>query len=209
MDPWGTRGNSLVSDSRIYVEGGGNTNELRTRCREAITKLLTNTGFAGRLPRIVACGSRNEAYADFAVAVSKGTTGFVALLIDSEDPISDVEETWQHLKLRDGWDQPEHTSDEQVFFMTTCMETWLVVDRNALRDYYPGCLQETLLLSNVNLEGRDRHAVQLSLENATRQCVVPYLKNKHSFALLGRLGPDSLQSLPSFARMRNILNSKL
>jgi hypothetical protein len=54
-----------VSDARIYVEGGGDTDFLRSRCREAVTKLLKNAGFAGRLPRLIACGSRDDAYDDF------------------------------------------------------------------------------------------------------------------------------------------------
>jgi hypothetical protein len=71
-----------VSEARIYVEGGGETNDLKTRCREAITKLFTNAGFAGRLPRVIACGSRNEAYDDFTTAVAQRKSGFVALLLD-------------------------------------------------------------------------------------------------------------------------------
>jgi hypothetical protein len=101
-----------VRDARIYVEGGGTTETLRSRCRESVTTLLKNAGFAGRLPRVVACGSRNDAYADFLTAMAQPRSGFIALLIDSEDPVDDAEKPWEHLKSHDGWDQPEHASDD-------------------------------------------------------------------------------------------------
>ena len=50
-----------MNAKRIYVEGGGDAKDLRTRCREGFHKLLENAGFTGRVPRIVASGSRNEA----------------------------------------------------------------------------------------------------------------------------------------------------
>ena len=74
----------------IYVEGGGFTNELRTRCRNAVTSLLAKCGFAGRMPRIIACGSRNEAYDKFVTAHGQSGGDFAALLVDSEKPVIDV-----------------------------------------------------------------------------------------------------------------------
>ena len=54
----------LVSGNLIYMEGGG-SRDLDARCREGMKRLLDNTGFRGRQPRIVACGSRSDAYKDF------------------------------------------------------------------------------------------------------------------------------------------------
>ena len=55
---------------KIYVEGGGDSKELRTRCREGYSKLIKKLGFVGRMPKIVACGGRNKAYEDFKNSVT-------------------------------------------------------------------------------------------------------------------------------------------
>ncbi|MCF7853524.1 MAG: DUF4276 family protein [Candidatus Pacebacteria bacterium] len=196
--------------ARIYIEGGGDSKELRARCREAFRKLLEKCGFQGRMPKLSACGSRESAYDDFVIAHSYSANGdYVALLVDSEDPVADSDKPWQHLSNRDGWKRPEEADDEQVFLMATCMETWIVCDRESLRKRYPGCLQESALPASHGLERRDRHAIQTALENATRDCKGNYSKGKRSFQLLGLLDPSELRSLKHFSRMERVLEDRL
>jgi hypothetical protein len=93
--------------STIYLEGGGDSKELHVRCREGFRKLLERSGFTVRMPRLVACGGRNAAFEDFKTDHgAKGTSDYMALLIDSEEPVKDKEAPWDHLKARDGWDRP-------------------------------------------------------------------------------------------------------
>ena len=199
-----------MSEIVIFVEGGGDAAYLKIRCRESFTKLLEKSGFKSRLPRITPCGSRNEAFDKFQTAHRQGELTYVALLVDSEDPISDNEQTWKHLKIRDGWERPAGATDDQVLLMTTCMETWIVADRAALKRLYHNCLQESALPAETNPEQRDRHAVQDALVNATKDCKNAYAKNKRSFEALTNVDPATLKAnLPSFARMLRILNEKL
>ena len=94
--------------------------------------------------------------------------------------------------------------------MTTCMESWIVADREALHKHYGSKLQESALPAPVGLESRNRHAVQDALMHATRNCSNAYAKGKRSFEVLGVLNPVALAKLlPSFARMERILNAKL
>jgi hypothetical protein len=98
------------------------------------------------MPKLVACGGRNAAFDDFKVALASARKDDrVFLWIDSEDPVADIEATWQHLKARDGWTRPRGATDEQVLFMTTCMETWIVADRATLAEHYGADLQESAL----------------------------------------------------------------
>jgi len=194
----------------IYVEGGGDSKELHSRCREAFRRLLERCGFSGRMPRTVACGSRGQCFSDFTTAHASGRHRFVALWIDSEEPVQDIKMTWDHLKRRDGWDRPRNADDEQVLFMTTCMETWMVADRAVLRNHYGHALQESALPSLVNLEDRPREGIQDALYHATRNCGNAYCKGRRSFALFGELNPALLQEhLPSFCRVLRILTSRL
>jgi hypothetical protein len=212
MDQWRTGREALVSESRLFVEGGGGSKALDVRCQEGFRKLLENCGYERRMPRIVACGSRSDTFKKFKTAHQSPDYTYVGLLIDSEDPVADNNKPWEHLKTRkgDGWITPEGATDEQALLMTTCMETWIVTDRSALSEHYHDCLQQNALPPQTDLESRDRHSIQDSLEHATRKCKNNYQKGKRSFEVVAKLDPNMLeQHLPSFARIRRILNEKL
>lgn len=196
--------------AHLYIEGA-ESKEDQIRCRAGFRKLLEKTGFAGRLPRLTACGSRNSVFSDFKTAHAGAAAGhFVAMLLDSEDLVADVEKTWQHLDSRDQWIKPPVAGDEQVLFMTTCMETWIVADRDTLREHYGHRLQVSALPPIHNLEARGRIEVHDTLELATRNCANAYRKGKRSFVVIGELNPTTLEAvLPSFARTKRILQRRL
>ena len=202
-----------MTNAKIFVEGGGDSKELQTRCREGFTKLLKNSGFTSHLPRIIACGSRNGAYDNFKTEHLAGKTFYVALLVDSEDPVVDGEKPWEHLKTRDNWECPTGATDDQVFLMTTCMETWIIADKAGLKRFFERhkrCLRTAGLPATRDLETKDRHSIQDALEIATQDCTNAYAKNKRSFEALANVDPAELRKLlPAFARMERILNEKL
>ena len=139
----------------------------------------------------------------------------MGLLIDSEDPAAIPadplqQQTWEHLRRRDGWERPPGATDQQVLLMTTCMETWIAADRATLRAHYGAGLNENQLPATTNLESRHRHEVQEQLERATAATSKPYRKGKRSFELLAKLNPEALDPLlPSFRRAIAILEDKL
>lgn len=119
----------------VYVEGGGDSAELKGQCRRGFRELLANAGFGGRLPRVVACGPRNRAFRNFERALRNGD-GHPILLVDSEDPVTGADRSdanpsgaWRHLLRRDGWTRPSGAADDQAQLMVTTMETWLLADR--------------------------------------------------------------------------------
>jgi len=194
----------------IYIEGGGDSKGLHVRCRQGFRQLLERCGFSGRMPRLVACGGRPAAYGDFKTAHESNKAEYVAMLIDSEKPVSNPEETWDHLRNCDRWERPDGADDEQVLFMTTCMETWIVADRDTLRQHYGSSLQESALPSLISLEQGNRQDIQERLKRATRNCSNAYQKGKRSFEILGKLEPEMMEShLPAFQRAKRILNEKL
>ena len=162
------------------------------------------------MPRLVACGGRSAAYGDFKTAHESNKAEYVAMLIDSEKPVSNPEETWDHLRNCDRWERPDGADDEQVLFMTTCMETWIVADRDTLRQHYGSSLQESALPLLISLEQGNRQDIQEGLKRATRNCSNAYQKGKRSFEILGKLEPETMESyLPAFQRAKRILNEKL
>lgn len=199
----------------IYLEGGAtgpNSKALDIRCARAFHKLLDRMGFTGRKPRLVAGGGRANVYNDFCRAHKLGC-GYIAMWIDSEDPMADIEQAWKHLAevtTVGAWEKPEGALDDQVLFMATCMETWIAADRSALREHYKEKLNENPLPHTNGLEARPRHAVQQALEMATKDCKNGYAKGKRSFEILEKLDPGVLKKhLPSFVRVDRILNARL
>ncbi len=201
----------------IYVEGGGDSKELHARCREGFRKLIEKMNVA-RNPAIVACGGRDQTYKKFKIAVSTASGEYPLLLVDSEDPIKttdenpDSAEAWNHLKARDNWDKPSGVVNDQAQLMTTCMETWIMADRQALRVFFGQHLQTSALLPEQNLEARTREEVQDKLAWVTRDCGRDrgYAKGKRSFKVLEHLKPDTLKEhLPHFRRFVSTLERHL
>ena len=197
----------------IYIEGasvGPDSKYLQIRCREGFHKLFAKCNFP-RQPALKAGGSRQNTYKLFSTAHKHAAAAdYVAMLVDSEVPIDNIEQTWDHLKQRDNWNKPANSADEQVLLMTTCMESWIASDRQALRNHYGANLQENALPDLQGMESRDRHAVQDALVHATRNCKNAYAKGKRSFEILEQLRPEELRRhLPSFARCERLLKATL
>jgi hypothetical protein len=170
---------------------------------------------AAKKPKMVVGGSRGEAFKIFKNELKdpkKSTTDFVALLIDSEDPLQELDKTWEHLRKREGdqWQKPSGCTNEQVLFMATCMETWICADLDLLKSKFKNKLQLSALPDLFQIERRGRKELLRALDRATRNCQSPYGKGTNSFFLLGELNPETLaKHLPSFARLQRILKEKL
>jgi len=189
--------------AKLYVEGGGANKQLKGRCREAFRKLLERFDPPLKVyPGIVACGSRENVFDSFQTALSDAKPGdFIGMLVDSEEPVANIEQPWQHLEQFDRWTRPTQATDEQVLLMTTSMETWIIADHSALRQHYGSSLQENGLGSTYDLESRSRNKILESLEHATRNCRVRYTKGAESFKLLALVDPQLVRSrLPSLDR---------
>lgn len=209
MDKGRDRGNALVK-VKIYVEGGGDGKALKITCRKGFRELLEKAGFAERMPAIIACGGRASAYDDFKTAVSRSAEDpYPILLVDSESPVNN--EPWDHLKEQDNWDKPDNADDDHAHLMVQCMETWIVADQDAVKEFFGQELLAGALPPTNDLESRSKDDVQSALKHATKDCGENrrYEKGKRSFELLGRLDPTKLENLTHFSRFRKALDSKL
>lgn len=199
----------------IYLEGGASgpkSKELTIRCQQAFHRLLDRMGFTGRKPRLVACGSRGNVYERFCTAHAQAGEQWVAMWIDAEEPMRDVEKSWEHLgavTTVPKWAQPAGARDEQVLLMTTCMESWIVADPESLAVHYGQKFLKNRLPPIGGLEARSRHEVQDKLAGATEKCPNAFKKGKRSFEVLEKIDPEKFGGLPSFMRVKRILNEKL
>lgn len=152
-----------------------------------------SAGLAGNLPRIVRGGGRQQTFDQFLEAVRSGRPDELPiLLVDSEGPVVSGRSAWEHLHVQDGWDRPSGTSDQHAFLMVQTTETWLLADRNALRNYFGASFRENRLPSQRNLEDVPKETVLRSLARATADCNQQYAKGAVSFEILARISPDAV-----------------
>ena len=197
---------------KVFVEGGGETNLLRTKCRQGFSKFFSKAGLEGRMPRIVASGSRGDAFKDFCQALHEsGRDDFIVLLVDSEGPVVAGSSPWQHLKTRDNWDQPSGATDDQVHLMVQCMEAWFLADKGSLAEYYGDDFNQNALPARQDIENIAKNDVSNGLKNATRSRVSKgeYEKGQHSFDILEQIDPKKvIEASPHAERLVDTLNEK-
>lgn len=193
----------------LYVEGGGNKS-VDSKCREGFGKLLKRARFTGRMPKITACGSRQEAFKAFRNhPTKKSRAGLPMLLVDSEEQVA--QSTWKHLHQRDGWERPAEAQDDQAQLMAQCMETWIIADPATLQRYFGAKFREAALPRTADLETCEKEKVQTALAHATRDCDRDrrYYKGKKSFELLSLLNPEMLLRLAHFKLFCDALDRRL
>lgn len=186
---------------KLYVEGGGDTHPLRSKCREGFRKFLEKAGFTGKLPRIVACGSRQSAYDHFRTACESNEIAM--LLIDSEDLVS-ADSPWEHLAHRpgDGFTKPPNATDDHCHLMVVCMESWFLADKEALSRFFGHGFNENVLPRNPNIESILKSELFSALAKATAHCRPreQYGKGKHSFDILIAISPAMVANSSPWAK---------
>ena len=149
------------------------------------------------MPRIVACGSRNDAFDDFKTAVATGQSAL--LLVDAEGPVT-ASGPWQHLKDRDNWARPEAATEDHCHLMVQVMESWFIADAEALESYFGQGFRKRALPNGLNVESVPKQEVMKGLEQATRaQNCQDYKKGKHSFEILALLDPAKVRKQSPYA----------
>ena len=164
------------------------------------------------MPRIVACGTREDVYDDFKTAHRKSSDNLLPmLLVDAEGPVA-AAESWRHLEDQAGWKRPANaTNDEQCHLMVQAMESWFLADKKALGKFYGQGFQESALPANPQIEDISKEDVRSGLNQATRQTTKgPYNKGSHSFDILAKLDPAKVQEASPHAKrfIETLMKSK-
>ncbi len=186
----------MVTEIRVYVEGGGDGKDTKARVRQGFTGFLSDIINTAREKRIrwsvIACGSRNSALNDFNTALRTHSDAFNILLVDSEGPVSRPPR--DHLLHRDGWNL-SHISDDQCHLMVQVVEAWLLADIHCLERFYGQNFHSGSIPRNPNVEQIDKPVIYSSLQAATNRTKKgAYHKILH--------GPELLKQL-DVTRVRN------
>ncbi|MFY0582699.1 DUF4276 family protein [Cystobacter fuscus] len=189
---------------RIYVEGGGDSNPLRTECRRGFAEFFKKVLPAGKQPKVVTCGSRNDAIEDFCTALRHTRGDQIFLLVDAEGSVPE-NQTVRNILLASGkWAPSSQVMEEQTHLMVQCMESWFLADVPTLKTYFGQGFQESALPKNSRIETVSKQDVLTALKKATRQSKTKgdYSKGEHSFAILALIDPTKVrQASPHAERL--------
>jgi hypothetical protein len=183
----------------VFVEGGGTQAKTQTACRKAFRLFFEKVLGDRPKPRVIASGSRDEAYRDFCRSLKNDPGAFPVLLVDSEDPVPAGRDAVTHLRNRERhWTSA--MPDGQVHLMVQCMEAWFLADIPAVAKYYGHDFQTSALPGNPNIEQIPKPDVMNGLHNATRATDKgPYHKTRHGFDILERIDPGGVRQRSAHA----------
>lgn len=185
---------------KIYIEGGAPGN-LATELRHGFTVFFKKAGIRTDKIRPVACYSRQHAYDRFYKAWTRNETCY--LLVDSEFPISSVNEIWSLLgeKQNGSWVKPPNSQDEHCHLMVECMENWLLTDHKILQQYYGRSFHINALPRSMDVEKISKRNALAALTSATKNTSKGrYSKGKHSFEILAMISPESVSRRCQFCK---------
>ena len=198
---------------RIYVEGGGGA--AGERCKKAFASFLRKAGFAGRMPKVLACGSRQDALEDYEAAIDNGDEAI--LLVDSEGPVDESCQAgddfgnwkpWKHLEKAslkaNRLKRPAKADERDCHLMVECTENWSAADTCAVQDYYGAAIPKDELARLEKPELISKADVLKLLKNVARQSPIlgkrEYEKGKHTFELLKNANPEKVAEKCPWAR---------
>ncbi len=124
------------------------------------------------MPRVVACGGRQQAFESFRTALTEqDLNGPAVLLVDSEDSVDGVN-PWEHVRRRTGdeWERPSDANDDQLQLMVQTMEAWFHGDREALQAFYGRHFKVAALSQRTDVETIPKARLFSGLQAATRDC---------------------------------------
>lgn len=184
--------------AKVYVEGGGDGHALRTACRKGFSTLFERAGLRGHMPRIVASGSRGQAFKDFCTALRNAAPDeFVCVLVDSEGPVVANASPWVLFENR-----PAGADDDNAHLMVQCMEAWFLADSGALGHFFGQGFRPNALPDRTDVENIPKRDIFAALEGATSACVPKgqCRKGAHSFEVLAALDPEKVAGASPYAR---------
>ena len=204
-----------MTEIRIYIEGGGDSKDNKTKLRQGFSQFLDPLYQLARKKSVrvhpISCGSRNEAYKDFCTAVKEHSDALNVLLVDAEEAVTPKSKSaknpiWQHLKERpdDDWECPIGATDRNCFLMVQSMETWIIADRENLKKFYGAGFNENALPKHANLEKVGKKQIMYALTRATAHTKTKgeYHKTQHGFDLIKGLNPATVRAAaPSCERL--------
>ena len=195
---------------RLYIEGGGRADpepgEMNRAAMvddnaEAFRRgwqiFFNKAGVDGQMLEVAVGGGQQEAFALFdnqlnRYAGHEKTEPKPVLLVDSEEPVADGHNVWDHLESRHQhrFQRPANADEHSAYMMVQAMETWFIADMPALQRFYGDSLDANCFENLPPLETMPKEDALITLQKATLMCSRHYKKGRRSYRLLAEIEPQ-------------------
>jgi hypothetical protein len=202
----------MVTEIRIYAEGGGDQRSGKAAVQEGFSKFLSPLKEMARERHIrwyiVACGSRQAAFDAFEIASQQHRDAFNVLLVDAEGPVS--QSPWAHLQERDRW-SIQGILDDHCHLMVQVMEAWIAADLETLIRFYGQGFNANPIPGQEDVELIDKADLEQALRQATQNTQKgEYHKIRHGPKILALVDIGKVRNRARHCdRMFTILSNKI
>lgn len=188
----------MSREIRVYVEGGGDGKDTKANFRKGFGEFLRSLREMARSGSVrwnlIACGSRENAFRDFGIALKTHPQAINILLVDSEGPVT-AATRWDHLNFRDGWVKPSEAEEQRCHLMVQAMEAWFLADLDVLKAYYGRGFNPNPIPKHTDVETIPKDRLEFILKEASRGTSKgEYHKIRHGCKLLERVDPVLVRS---------------
>jgi hypothetical protein len=179
----------MVSEIRLYIEGGGDSESSRGVLREGFARFFKGVVDEARQRsihfKLICCGGRDKTIKVFSNAMKDRPEAFNVLLLDADHPVSNSR--LDHLKTH--FKKSIRGLDEKrCHLMVQVMEAWFLADIMTLKKYYTKDFNTKAFPKAKNVETIDKDIVLNALKEATRHTQKgEYHKINHASALLASI----------------------
>lgn len=166
----------MVKEIQIYIEGGAkgqdraSSVELRKGFSTFFAELVEKARENNIRFKLIICGSTEITCKIFSQASEKSSNGFLALLVDSDFPVSEDETPKSFLQKQEKLKKCDlrKVNENQCHLMVQVMESWFLADVEALKKHFGQDFKEHKLRKNKKVEEIAKDDVLNSLKESTK-----------------------------------------
>ena len=184
---------------RVYIEGGAEGKTADSDFRRGWKKFLNELHELARENgyhslEVVRGKGRGNAFDRFIKHKNVWPDDLSVLLADSEMAVPTGASVWKIVADRDKWKKPPWATDRHLYLMVHFVETWLLTDQDALKQFFNGGLKLNVLPTS-NLEDRSTNDIEKALKRATKDTKKGPYTHGQAHEVIELVNPDNVKTL--------------
>lgn len=184
---------------RVYIEGGATGKTADSDFRRGWKQFLSGLHELAREHgyhslEIVRGKARGNAFNLFVKHKEIRPHDLLVLLADSETTVPSNTNVWKIVRDRDKWQKPVWATDRHLYLMVHFVETWLLTDQEALKQFFKQGLNLKALPTS-NLEDRSKMEIEKALKQATKETKKGPYTHGQAHEIIALVNPENVKTL--------------
>jgi hypothetical protein len=186
---------------RVYIEGGAEGKTADSDFRRGWKKFLNELHELARSHgfhslEVVRCKGRANAFHRFKEHHREHPNDLCVLLVDAETAAPENARVWDVVRKREGdrWQRPPWATENHLYLMVIFVETWLLSDLDALRQFFKYNI-DSRLFPTMDLEARSKAEIERALQAATKDSAKGPYRHGQAHEIIGIVNPERVKTL--------------